>query len=233
LITVKQVNEAVQKLLRDKQVDGWIKTEVTVLEEDRFSQAKPGRPGPQTAYVKHKQLRLSLHWQSDAQALLDEARTDGIFPLITNDEKLSMTELLLAYKHQPALEKRHQQFKSVLEVRPMMLKSHTRIEAFLFLYFIALLTEALIEREIRQRMYQLNIAKLPIYPEARLCAAPTTERLIYLFENLRRHRLVDANGHVHQRFYDALNEPQRLVLRLMQLSTKQYLSAAEELVAGA
>jgi len=99
LITVKQVNEAVQKLLRDKQVDGWIKTEVTVLEEDRFSQAKPGRPGPQTAYVKHKQLRLSLHWQSDAQALLDEARTDGIFPLITNDEKLSMTELLLAYKH--------------------------------------------------------------------------------------------------------------------------------------
>ena len=226
--TVEQVTEAVQKVLRAHQVECWIKTDVQVVEEERFTQAKCGRPSPQTAYVRHTHQRPRLHWQSDAQALLDETRTDGIFPLITNAEAMSIKEVLLAYKHQPALEKRHEQFKSVLQVRPMMLKNHLRIEAFLFLYFLALLTEALIEREARQRMRKLNIKKLPLYPEERSCAAPTTERLFELFEDLRRHRLVDKTGTVQQRFYDELSEPQRAVLRLFEFSAKKYLSSAEE-----
>jgi hypothetical protein len=188
----------------------------------------PIRPSRPIRGVKHAcRKHTSLQWQSDAQALLEDARTDGIFPLVTNEEKLSMADVLLAYKHQPALEKRHQQFKSVLEVRPMMLKNHMRIEAFLFLYFLALFTEALIEREARQRMRELNIKKLPLYPEERPCAAPTTERLIELFEDLRRHRLMDSDGAVRQRIYDQLSEPQRAVLRLFKLSPQKYLSAAE------
>lgn len=190
---------------------------------------RPSRPGPHTAYVRHQQLRFTLQWRSDAAALLNEARTDGLFPLITNDESLSIKQAWVAYKHQPALEKRFEQCKSVLEVRPMLLKSHTRIEAFLFLYLIALLAEALIERETRSRMKSLGIAKLPIYPEGRLCAAPTTDRLFYLFQDLRRHRLVDTDGHVHQRFYDALSEPQKTVLRVLGLSEARYLTSAEDL----
>jgi len=228
LLTVVQVTEAVQAILHEKQVERWIKTDFIVVEQARFTQAKPGRPGPQTGYVRHLHQLVSLRWQPDVQALQDEARTDGIFPLITNDEHLSMTDVLIAYKHQPALEKRHQQFKSVLDVRPMMLKNHMRIEAFLFLYFLALLTEALIEREMRQRMQKLGIKKIPLYPEERPCAAPTTERVFELFEDLRRHRLVDGDGHVCQRFYDALTETQRTVLRLLQLPQKQYLLSAEQ-----
>jgi transposase len=228
LSTVEQVTTAVQKVLREHQVESWIKVEVRVVEEERFAQAKRGRPGPQTAYVRHLHQRPCLQWKSDAQALLDETRTDGIFPLITNDDKMSIKDVLLAYKHQPTLEKRHEQFKSVLQVRPMMLKNHLRIEAFLFLYFLALLTEALIERDARQRMRKRNIKKLPIYPEERACAAPTCERLFELLEDLRRHRLIDQDGAVRQRFYDELSEPQRTVLRLFEFSSKKYLSAAEE-----
>lgn len=207
LMNLKQIEEAVQKLLQETHTERWISTEVQVVTEDRFAQATRGRPGPKTAYVRHQQLRFTLQWRSDAQTLFNEARTDGLFPLITNDETLSIKQALVAYKHQPALEKRFEQCKSVLEVRPMLLKSHSRIEAFLFLYFIALLTEALIEREIRSHMKNLGIAKLPIYPEGRLCAAPTTDRLFYLLQDLRRHRLVGADESVHQRFYDSLSEP--------------------------
>jgi transposase len=228
LLTVEQVSDAVHGILRDKQVERWIKTDFLVVEEPQFTQAERGRPGPKTAYIRHMHQLVQLRWQPQVQALKDEARTDGIFPLITNDENLSMTDVLLAYKHQPALEKRHQQFKSVLEVRPMMLKNHTRIEAFLFLYFLALLIEALIEREMRQRMKKLGLKKIPLYPEERPCAAPTTERVFELFEDLRRHRLVDNDGNVRQRFYDALTEPQRTVLRLLQLPQKQYLMTDEQ-----
>lgn len=224
----EQVSAAAQKILTDKQVERFIRIEVRLLEEAHFRQATRGRPGPGTAYVRHAHQRPVLHWQSDAQALLDEARTDGVFPLITNEEKLTLKEALEAYKHQPALEKRHEQLKSVLNVRPVMLKNHLRIEAFLFLYFLALMTEALIERDIRARMRKLGIKKLPLYPEERSCAAPTTERLFELFADLRRHRLVDESGRVRQRFYDTLSEPQRAVLRLFKLSPQEYLAAAEE-----
>ena len=233
LMNLKQIQAAVHKLLHQTHTEHWILAEVQVVTEDRFAQAIRGRPGPKTAYVRHPQLRFTLRWRSDAQALLNDARTDGLFPLITNDETLPIKQALVAYKHQPALEKRFEQCKSVLEVRPMFLKSHSRIEAFLFLYFIALLTEALIEREIRRRMKSLGIAKLPIYPEGRLCAAPTTDRLFYLFQDLRRHRLVGADDHVHQRFYDSLSEPQKTVLRVLGLSEVQYLTTAEDLTPAA
>ena len=188
--------------------------------------------GPRTAYIRQCHQRPVLHWHSDAQALLEEARTDGAFPLITNDETLTLKDALQAYKHQPSLEKRHQQLKSVLGVRPGLLKSHLRIEAFLLLYLLALMTEALIERDFRDRMRKLDINNLPLYPEERPCAAPTTERLFELFADLRRHRLVDDTGRVHQRFYDKLNDPQLAVLRLFNISPQQYLSTAEESAAA-
>lgn len=57
------------------------------------------------------------------------------------------------------------------------------------------------------RSAEFDLEKLPLYPEERACAAPTTEGMFELFEDLRRHRLVDDSGHVHQRFYDELTEP--------------------------
>jgi transposase len=147
LNSLEQVSAGAQKILTDKQVGRFVHVEVTLLEEQRFTQASRGRPGPRTAYFRHSHRRPVLHWHSDAQALLEAARTDGVFPLVTNDKTLTLKDALQAYKHQPSLEKRHQRLKSVLGVRPVLLKSHLRIEAFLFLYFLALMTEALIERD--------------------------------------------------------------------------------------
>jgi hypothetical protein len=117
-------------------------------------------------------------------------------------------------------------------VRTVLLNIYVRIEAFLFLYFLVLITEALIERDLRARMRKLDIKNLPLYPQERPCAAPTTERLFELSADSRRHRLVDDTGCVHHRSYDKLNDPQLDVLRLFNISPQQYLSAAEELAAA-
>ena len=42
----------------------------------------------------------------DLARLDEEARCDGIFPLVSNDRAMTERELLLAYKQQPALERR-------------------------------------------------------------------------------------------------------------------------------
>jgi hypothetical protein len=61
------------------------------------------------------------------------------------------------------------------------LKEVRRIQALLCLYFLALLVEALVERE--------KIDSLPLYPEGRPCHCPTTRRLIDVFEIVQRHTL--------------------------------------------
>lgn len=84
---------------------------------------------------------------------------------------------------------------------PVNLKSHTRIEAFFFIYFVTLLVESLIEQEIRRKMKAEGIASLPLYYEGRPCKAPTANRVFELFQDIRRHRLVRPNNVVFRTFY--------------------------------
>jgi hypothetical protein len=71
----------------------------------------------------------------------------------------------------------------------MWLKNEGRIEALLFLYFVVLLVQALIEREIRQAMKTHGIESLPLYPEERECRAPSTQAIFLAFQGLQHHRL--------------------------------------------
>jgi len=61
-----------------------------------------------------------------------------MFPLITNCDDISLKEILEIYKYQPKLEKRHEQFKTVYGIAPVLLKNITRVEALLFVFFFSL-----------------------------------------------------------------------------------------------
>ena len=50
------------------------------------------------------------------------------------------------------MEKRHEQLKFVYAVASVMLNNVDRREVLLFVYFLALLIDSLIEREIRNKM---------------------------------------------------------------------------------
>lgn len=227
--TRQKIEKAVAAILDQTQAGRWIATEIRSAEEHHYTQARAGRPSQDTQYVRKTTERFELHWQSQAETLQYDDRTDGIFPLILNDETLPLRDALVAYKHQPSVEKRHEELKTVFEVMPVNLKSHSRIEAFLFIYFLALLVGSLIEREIRRGMKAEKIASLPLYPEGRPCKAPTANRIFDVFGDVRRHRLVGgANGSVHKHFYDELTTLQRTVLRLLGQSPAAYFSAGEE-----
>jgi hypothetical protein len=98
-----KVVEAVQEILRNRGVEGWIITEIKEKTEDKYRQDGPGRPNEQTRYVKETSTRFELAYRPDREQLAAETCGDGVFPLITNDNSLSELEMLLAYKSQPAL----------------------------------------------------------------------------------------------------------------------------------
>jgi transposase len=216
-----EIDRRVEDILEHHRVVRYLKVNRIVREEESFKQTRRGRPGPDTAYRKLIKRRFDLQWSLDSAAIAYDEKSDGMYPLLSNDRELTPAQILEAHKGQPTIEKRFEQLKSVHEIAPAYLKNEGRIEALFTLYFLALLLQALIERELRLAMARHDLPSLPIYPEARNCRRPTTEQILRLFSMAARHRLVDA-GQTVQIFDVDLTDLQRQVLDLLSVPVSAY-----------
>jgi transposase len=224
--TRRSVTNAVDKILAETQSADFIAYTVTLHQEVRYRSIERGdvvrkyRQGFKTRYV--------LEWTIETAAIRAASKSDGVFPLMTNALELSALEVFNAYRaKQPVIEKRHDLFKNVLEATPAYLKNIGRLEALLFLEFIALIVHALIERQLRHSMLNEQIESLPLYPEMRSCKAPTTDRLFALFAPVQHHRL-SKDGFPVQQFPPQLDELQQTMIELAGLEPNLYQQAVEE-----
>ena len=152
-----------------------------------YRQATRGRPSSDTKYVRHARpcFRVSVKVNPSAVAAAEEE--DGVFPLLTNDRQLSAEQVLRAYKRQPLIEKRFSQFKTDFAVAPVYLKNVARVQGLLAVYFLVLLIQTLLERELRMALRKTGEESLPLYPESRPCRRPTTRRVLDAFDAIQRH----------------------------------------------
>lgn len=181
LKTIDQIEAAVKKATSGTKD----MIDVQILEHQTVYQKKTsaGRPGVNSEYKEQTSTVYQLQWSRNQAAVEYEALTDGTFPLITNTES-SCAEVLRSYKQQPALEKRFNTTKSILNIAPVFLKKTTRIEAVTFLYFVALMIISLMERSIRGQMLEESIERLPILPQGMKTASPTWNNLRYFFRSV-------------------------------------------------
>jgi transposase len=219
--TRAKVEQAVAEVLADAEATAWLRVAIEEQEEATFRQATRGRPGEQTRYRKETRARFTLTWELDLEALSEAEREDGVFPLLTNDRRLGADEVLRAYKRQPLLEKRFSQFKTDFAVAPVYLKNVSRIQGLLAAYFFALLVQTLLERELRRAMARAGEATLPLYPEGRPCARPTTHRLIEVFSTIQRHEVRVGDGEPRVMVTE-LTKTQRAIVRLLGLDPRTY-----------
>jgi transposase len=217
-----QIDLQVAQILERYSVGRYLKVARVVREDHTFKQARRGRPGPDTAYRKITRKRYDIKWIMDEAAIAYDKTSDGMYPLLCNDRSLTPAQVLNAHKGQPRIEKRFEQLKSVHEIAPLFLKNEARIEALFTLYFLALLVQALIERELRQAMQAAQIEQLPLYPEARACRRPTTEHILRLFSLAERVSVL-AHGKVVRVFPPQLTELQHHVLRLLGVPRSTYI----------
>lgn len=223
LKTREQVLAAAQDIIERTGAGPFLRVEINERAHQAHRQAGPGRPGKSTRYVRDTTIVYEPTAVPDADRIGAAAATDGIFPLITDvgAQVMGPLELLQTYKYQSFIEKRHEQLKTAAQVAPVNFKTVERIEAFLFFYFVAVLLHALIERHVRGAMQARKLDSIPLYPEGRKCSAPTADKVLELFEPLRRHRLM-RSGKLVQTFHDDLSDIQRLVLDLLDISPRQY-----------
>jgi transposase len=217
-----RIDLEVEMILEKHRVRRYLKVKRVPRPEHTFKQKQRGRPGPDTEYRRVTLRRYDLEWTVDHAAIDYDKKSDGMYPLICNDRNLTAVQILEAHKGQPTIEKRFEQIKTVHEIAPVFLKNPGRIEALFTLYFLALLVQALIERELRLAMKREKIKELPIYPEQRRCKRPTTEQILRLFSLAERHTLLRDDKTV-QSFPPQLTDIQLQTLNLLGVPAKAFV----------
>jgi transposase len=223
-----KVEQAVARILEDTGVNAWLRVTIEEQGQETYRQTRPGRPTKDTPYRKETRTAYSLAWELDQPLLTEAEREDGVFPLLTNDRTFDAEQVLRAYKRQPLIEKRFSQFKTDFAVAPVYLKNVARIQGLLAVYFLVLLVQTLLERELRRAMAHANLPSLPLYPEGRACTRPTTQKIIELFEPIQRHavlRATDSGSGDDQEpliLITTLTPVQRKIVQLLGLTPADY-----------
>ena len=221
LKTKTDIQTAAEEIIQKNNICDFIQIEIGTIKEKIRAQVGKGRPGKNTKYRIHEKKHYTLTWLRDAESLKQEANTDGIFPLLCTDTSMSAKETLKAYKYQPRLEKRFTQFKSNHNAAPLLFKKIERIESNMFLFFISLILQALIERSIRKRIKDERIIGLEVYPEERITPYPTTNKVLTLFESISASLIFQGPKAVEE-FKDELTETQQTILNFLGMTQDQY-----------
>jgi len=218
----KEHIDAVVAEIQDKyKVNELLMVHIGASQEEYRVKAGKGRPGKHSSYETKVRTIHTMTWIRDSQALKAESKLDGIFPLLSTDTKLTAKQVLQAYKYQPRLEKRFCQFKSVHNAAPLLFKKVTRVEGNMFLFFIALTLQALIEREVRNEMTKEGLSAINIYPEDRESAHPTTNIIFDRMGPLSTYSIIE-NEHIVEEFKDRLTETQELILSCLNIPENEY-----------
>lgn len=125
----------------------------------------------------------ALAWHFDQDVLDVQAKADGWYALITNQDpaKADAATVFLAYKGQPRVERRYSELKGPLAVAPVFLHGNKRIAALLHVLMLALLVYSLIERQVRQALQRDGNpdGRMPgLYPDNRR-ERPTARMIFY------------------------------------------------------
>jgi transposase len=217
-----QIVQAAQRILKDEQCCGLISYELHSVREYKQVHTSVGRPTESSPSRLTWKNRFSLSFAVNTQAVKEEEKTDGVFPLITNlpIQTHPPKRVLEIYKFQPFLEKRHSQIKTYQEIIPAYLKRGERVVALLHIQIMGLMVATLIERKIRLAMRCNGIEAIPIYPEGRACKFPTMFDIVRLFDRVERFE-VSAHGKT-EIFPAVLSSTQKQVLSLLEVPMSAY-----------
>lgn len=144
--TLESIHRQIAKLMGNRSAAEFFHWELVPLNDAERAALPPPKKG-------HKRATHRLAWNADDAAAAAAAHDDGLSILATTAPiTFSADALFTEYKEQNYVERLHHQWKTPLAVRPVFLKSPTRVEALVCLMQIALQAHQMLERLFRQRI---------------------------------------------------------------------------------
>lgn len=216
------IRKKVKDILQKHNCQSFIDVRITSQTHIQTKRLRRGRPRKDDPVKEVRTQIYHLEVLRNKDTLRAESRTDGVFPLVTNLKSgaTPKKEVLLIYKYQPYIEKRHALCKSELEVAPVYLKKPMRAVGLVHAMFLAMMLDALIERTLRLGMIRDDIEALPILPEGRMTKTPTTARLLEMFSDVCWYEF-ERGGEIVT-FPIKLSDLQKQLLRLLDMDPSVY-----------
>lgn len=213
----KDIKEAVIDVLNKFDTQRLIHSSISQRTMVKKIYKTKGRPRKDTPASFHRWKEYRITFEIKDDEVKCQSKTDGVFPLLTNNQDKSARDILTTYKYQAFLEKRHEQLKSWLKIFPVYLKKPKRVLALLDITIIALAVATLMERDLRRGMEKHHVVSLPVYPEKRECKYPTTQSIIRTFSNIEKYDVYDDRGNTIEYFPPTLSKLQKQILNLMEV----------------
>lgn len=141
---IPAVHKRVQTLYGKKQAQHYFSYQVNKLTKKEIKSLPPRRRGQRIPALK-------FSYQHDPKLAERDAKYDGLYAVGTSLRKKthSTDEVFTAFKEQHHIETAHHQWKAPLRLRPLFLKTATRIESLVFVQFLALMAFYLLQRLYR------------------------------------------------------------------------------------
>jgi len=219
---LRDIKRAVKDLFKEHETTDLINYSIQQRVVVTKSFLKRGRPAANAPTQTHRRVEYQLTWEINHTEVLKQSRTEGVFPLVTNNHVKSAREILEIYKYQAFLENRHSQLKTYLEVAPVYLKNPDRVLALLDVVMLSLCIATLMERDLRHGMQRNGLVSIPIYPEKRECKHPTAHSILRVFQNVEKFELLDGDDNVTEYFPPMLTPLQKQILNLMEVPLTSY-----------
>jgi len=181
---------------------------------------KRGRPSATQPVEKVKIVKdhFCLKWQINEKAVEDARYGAGYYPLVTNKaaDDFTIPEAMMAHKNQYKVEHTYRRSKTGFNLEPIYLHTPERIEAYLFLFKIALQIIVLMERTARNNICSRNKGLDDFMPNKKDYRTPKAEYLLQKFEFVVTGRMPLADGKIYG-FVSELTDLQQDILDILEV----------------
>lgn len=220
LKTRESIEKACDAILRKYQSAEFFTYTISNNPVVTYKNKKKGRPKngekPEKVKVVTDHFSVALHFNETA---FEEALYRcGYYPLITNksQEDLPIEGAMMAHKNQYKPEHINRRAKSGFKLEPVYIHTPKRIEAYLFLFKIALQLTILIERTARKNVQARDKGLDNFMPNRKDVRNPRTENMLKAFEYVVRGHMALPDG-TSCGFVSELTPLQREILKILEV----------------
>lgn len=225
LKTEESIDKACRDILKGKQTHSFFTYEIVNEPIVSYKNKNRGRPAKNSkaelVEVITDHFKVVLNFNQDA---FDQALSRcGYYPLLTNQsvEQLNIEQTMLAHKNQYKSEHTFRRAKGPLNIEPIYLHTPERIEAFLFLFKIALQMVVLIERTARKNIKDREYGLDGFMPNKSDVRNPKSEFMLKEFEDIVKGHMQLPDGNSYG-FVSELNSLQRDILSILEVPPECY-----------
>jgi transposase len=218
LKTEEAIDKACRAILKKHQTTELFDFQIQNDPITTYKNKKRGRPVEGAEKVAVTTDNFSVMLTFNERAFGEALSRGGYYPLITNmpEESLSIESAMMAHKNQYKCEHINRRAKSGYNIEPIYLHTPERIEAFLFLFKIALQVIVLIERTARENIRQRDKGLDKFMPNRKDVRNPRTENLLASFQYVVSGETVLPDGDRYG-FVSELTDLQEDILSILEV----------------